>query len=138
MPAKDIYHDTVKAALIKDGWTITHDPLTLRMTRKKLYIDLGGERLIAAQRQTERIAVEVKSFTRASDIKDLEDALGQFVLYNRVLSRYDPKRQLYLAVTDEVYKSVFEEEVGQILLEDQVIRLMTFNTDQEEIVQWIP
>ena len=136
--AKDIYHDTVKAALIKDGWTITHDPLTLRMTRKKLYIDLGGERLIAAQRQTERIAVEVKSFTRASDIKDLEDALGQFVLYNRVLSRYDPKRQLYLAVTDEVYKSVFEEEVGQILLEDQVIRLITFNTDQEEIVQWIP
>lgn len=67
-----------------------------------------------------------------------EDALGQFVLYNRVLSRYDPNRQLYLAVTDEVYKSVFEEEVGQILLEDQVIRLITFNTDQEEIVQWIP
>ena len=65
-------------------------------------------------------------------------ALGQFVLYNSILSRYDPKRQLYLAVTDEVYKSVFEEEVGQILLEDQVIRLMTFNTDQEEIVQWIP
>ena len=30
MPAKDIHHDTVKNALIKDGWTITHDPLRLR------------------------------------------------------------------------------------------------------------
>ena len=37
MPAKDIYHDTVKTALIKDGWTITHDPLTIRLARKRLY-----------------------------------------------------------------------------------------------------
>jgi len=29
MPRKDIYHDTVKRALIKDGWTITHDQFTL-------------------------------------------------------------------------------------------------------------
>lgn len=58
MPAKDIYHDRVKTALIKDSWTITHDPLTLRMTSKKLYIDLGGEKLIAAQRKIERIAVQ--------------------------------------------------------------------------------
>jgi len=138
MPAKDIYHDTVKAALIKDGWTITHDPLTIRLTRKKLYIDLGAERLIAAQRDTERIAVEVKSFTRASDMKDLEDAVGQFVLYTHVLARYDPERKLYLAVTDEVYESVFEEEAGEILLQDGVIRLITFNAEQEAIIQWIP
>lgn len=138
MPAKDIYHDTVKAALIKDGWTITHDPLTIRLTRKKLYVDLGAERLIAAQRDTERIAVEVKSFTRASDMKDLEDAVGQFVLYTHVLARYDPERKLYLAVTDEVYESVFEEEAGEILLQDGVIRLITFNAEQEAIIQWIP
>ena len=138
MRAKDIYHDTVKAALIKDGWTITHDPLTIRLTRKKLYVDLGAERLIAAQRDTERIAVEVKSFTRASDMKDLEDALGQFVLYTHLLARYDPERKLYLAVTDSVYESVFEEEAGEILLQDGVIRLITFNPEQEAIIQWIP
>src|SRR4028119_878474 len=138
MRAKDIYHDTVKAALIKDGWTITHDPLTIRLTRKNLYVDLGAERLIAAQRDTERIAVEVKSFTRASDMKDLEDALGQFVLYTHLLARYDPERKLYLAVTDSVYESVFEEEAGEILLQDGVIRLITFNPEQEAIIQWIP
>jgi hypothetical protein len=26
MPAKDTYHNAVENALIKDGWTITHDP----------------------------------------------------------------------------------------------------------------
>lgn len=137
MPAKDIYHDTVKTALIKDGWTITHDPLTLRLTRKKLYIDLGAERLIAAERGSQQIAVEVKSFTRASDIKDLEDALGQFVLYDRLLARYDPERRLYLAVSEAVYESVFKDEAGEILLQEGVLRLITFNADQEEITQWI-
>jgi hypothetical protein len=97
----------------------------------------GAERLIAAKRGTEQIAVEVKSFTRASDIKDLEDALGQFVLYDRLLARYDPERRLYLAVSEAVYESVFEDEAGEILLQEGVLRLITFNADQEEITQWI-
>ncbi len=138
MPAKDRYHDTVKTALIKDGWTITHDPLTLRLSTKKLYIDLGAERLIAAERDTRKIAVEVKSFTRASDMKDLEEALGQFVLYTTLLSRYEPERQLYLAVPEAVRKSVFEEEVGQTLLAENLIRLISFDPEQEVLIQWMP
>jgi hypothetical protein len=137
MPAKDIFHDCVKNSPVKAGWTITHDPFRIRLTRKNLFVDLGAERLIAADRGTEKIAVEIKSFTRASDIKDLEDALGQFILYERLLLRYDPQRTLYLAVTDSVYRTVFEEEAGQILLEDQLIRLFTFDPDQEVINQWI-
>ncbi|HAX84850.1 MAG TPA: fatty-acid oxidation protein subunit alpha [Cyanobacteria bacterium UBA11162] len=139
MPAKDIYHQTVKIALVKDGWTITHDPYRIRLTRgKNLFVDLGAERLIAADRDTEKIAVEIKSFTRASDMKDLEDALGQFVLYARLLIRYAPERTLYLAVTEEIRKTVFEEEAGQILIEDGIIRLITFDPTQEVIVRWIP
>lgn len=139
MPAKDIYHQTVKIALVKDGWTITHDPYRIRLARgKNLFVDLGAERLIAADRDTEKIAVEIKSFTRASDMKDLEDALGQFVLYARLLIRYAPERTLYLAVTEEIRKTVFEEEAGQILIEDGIIRLVTFDPTQEVIVGWIP
>ena len=138
MPAKDIYHDQVKNALIKAGWTITHDPLLIRLTKKKLYVDLGAERIIAAERDSEKIAVEIKSFTRASDMKDLEEALGQCVLYSSLLARYDPERKVYLAVTDEVYKSVFEEEAGQVLIQDGLLSLVTFNADQEELVRWIP
>ena len=138
MPAKDIYHDVVKNALIKDSWKITHDPFHLRLTRgKNLFIDLGAESLIAAEKEQKKIAVEIKSFRRPSDMKDLEEALGQFVLYNHLLQRYDPKRDLYLAVTEDVGKSIFEEEAGQVLLEDGIIQLFTFDPIKEEIIRWI-
>lgn len=138
MPAKDTYHEAVKAALVHDGWTITHDPLRIRLARgKNLFVDLGAERLIGAERGTEKIAVEIKSFTRASDMKDLEEALGQYVLYDRLLLRHEVDRTLYLAVTEEVRKSVFEEEAGQVLLEDGILRLVTFDPVKEVIVRWI-
>jgi hypothetical protein len=139
MPAKDIYHNIVKTALTKDGWTITHDPLRIRLVRgKNLFVDLGAERLLAAERGTEKIAVEVKSFTRPSDMKDLEEAVGQFVLYARLMKRYYPAHTLYLAVTDTIQKTVFEEEAGLTLIEDGIIRLVTFNVKDEVILQWIP
>lgn len=100
MPAKDIYHNTVKTALIKDGWTITHDPFHLKLRKgKNLFVDLGAERLIAAEKDTQKIAVEIKSFVSASVMKDLEEALGQFMLYLHLLKRYDSERILYLAVS---------------------------------------
>lgn len=139
MPARDIYHEAAKNAMIKDGWTITHDPFRIRLARSKnLFVDLGAERLIAAERGLEKIAIEIKSFRRASDMQDLEEALGQFVLYNQLLKRYAPERKLYLAVTDEIGTSVFEEEAGQVLIEDGIIRVVTFDPLQEEIVRWIP
>ena len=98
MPALDIYHDQVKNALIKDGWTITDDPLTIRFGRRVLYVDLAAQRLLAAERAGSRIAVEIKSFVGRSDVLDLEQALGQFVLYAEVLAETDPDRILYLAV----------------------------------------
>jgi hypothetical protein len=138
MPAKDIYHNTVKNALIKDGWTITHDPLRIRLARgRNLFVDLGAERLLAAERGKEKIAVEVKSFTRPSDMKDLEEAVGQFVLYAQLLKRYYPEHVLYLAVSENTGRTVFEEEAGQTLIDDGIIRLMTFDPSQEVIIRWI-
>jgi len=78
MSAKDVYHNTVKAALQKDGWTITHDPLILEFSRgRQLRIDLGAEQIIAAQKDKTRIAVEVKSFLAPSTISEFHTALGQ-------------------------------------------------------------
>ncbi len=71
-------------------------------------------------------------------MQDLEEAVGQFVLYNQLLNRYAPERRLYLAVTNEIGISVFEEEAGQVLIEDGIVRVVTFNPLQEEIVRWIP
>lgn len=55
MPARDIYHDAVRNALMKDGWTITDDPLRLRLRGgRSLFVDLGAKRLLAAERGTEK------------------------------------------------------------------------------------
>jgi XisH protein len=56
--AKDLFHNQVKAALIKDNWLITHDPYDVQISDAiKLQIDLGAENTIAAQRDFEKIAV---------------------------------------------------------------------------------
>jgi len=77
MPAKDLYHEAVCAALIKDGWTTTHDPLTLRYHKRDIYIDLGAERLLAAEKDSQKIAIEIKSFIANSALAALEEAVGQ-------------------------------------------------------------
>lgn len=118
---------------------VNHDPLRIRLARgKNLFVDLGAERLLAAERGVEKIAVEVKSFTRPSDMKDLEEAIGQFVLYARLLKRYYPEHNLYLAVTEDTGRTVFEEEAGQTMIEDGIISLVTFDPIEETLVRWIP
>lgn len=90
MPAKDLLHDCVKNALIKDGWKITDDPLRLRYKGRKLYVDLGAERLLAAEKGEEKIAVEIKSFVGASEMNDLENALGRFIFTARFWRKMNP------------------------------------------------
>lgn len=138
MPAKDIYHETVKLALQKDGWTITHDPFPLQIGKKRLSADLGAERLISAEKGMQRIVVEVKSFVGQSDVKDLEQALGQYVLYSQIISEMGIDRSLYLAISQPTFNSVFTIELGQVLLKNQVVRLIVFEPKSEVIVQWIP
>ena len=91
MPAKDIYHNTVKNALIKDGWTITHDPLRLKWGNDLLYVDLGAEQLLTAKKEDRKIAVEVKSFVSYSNMADLENALGQYILYRNIIEELEPE-----------------------------------------------
>ena len=138
MPAKDIYHDTVKRALQKDGWIITHDPFPLQIGRKRLSADLGAERLINAEKGTQKIIVEVKSFVGRSDVRDLEQALGQYILYREVLNEMRIDRSLYLAISQPIFNSVFTIELGQVLLKNQIIKLIVFDDKSEAIVQWIP
>ncbi|MEL6381178.1 MAG: element excision factor XisH family protein [Cyanobacteria bacterium J06626_18] len=136
MPAKDFFHDIVRAALEKDGWRITADPLILTVGLRSVYVDLGAEKLIAAERDSEKIAVEVKSFLSTSPISDLEIAWGQFFLYARVLQKQEPERMLYLAINETTFKTLFAEEAGQLLLEEPGFRLIVFDQNTEEIVEW--
>jgi hypothetical protein len=137
MPAKDIFHDAVKNALVKDGWTITHDPLRLAWGGKDMYVDLGAERLLAAEKAGQRIAVEVKSFVGDSEMDDLEKAIGQFVVYRAVLAERDPERVLYLAVPKNVL-DLFQQPLGELLLKNRLAQVIGFDPQAEVIVQWIP
>ncbi len=138
MPAKDVYHDTVRTALIKDGWTITHDPLRLKWGAKDMYVDLGAERLLAAEKTGQRIAVEIKSFSGLSDMADLEKAVGQYAVYYAVMTKTEPERRLYLAVDQEAYVDIFDEPLGQLLIETYRLQIVVFDQQQEAIIRWIP
>src|SRR5262249_19565402 len=111
MPARDSIHDNVRRALERDGWTITHDPFKLQLGVRRFYVDLGAERLLAAEKGTRKIAVEIKSFAGPSEMKDLEDAVGQFVVYEHALRRKEPERALYLAVPESSWRPVFMDEL---------------------------
>ena len=137
MPAKDIYHDAVKNALIKDGWTITDDPLILSIGKKDLFIDLGAEKLIAAEKSNQKIAVEIKSFIGKSRVDDLEKALGQYILYREILREKKQKRILYLALKVSAYEDIFEQPIGKILLKQGLFNLLVFEEQEEAILQWI-
>ena len=56
MPAKDIFHQAVRHALEKDGWTITHDPYSLTYGSKRLFVDLGAENILSAEKGMSKIA----------------------------------------------------------------------------------
>ena len=46
MEVEPYLRNTVKSALQKDGWVITHDPFPLQIGKKRLSADLGAEYLI--------------------------------------------------------------------------------------------
>ena len=137
MPAKDIYHNTVRTALEKDGWTITNDPLTLEIGDRSLFVDLGAEKILAAEKQGRKIAVEVKSFLSVSPVHDLEEALGQYIVYEDILELSEPERTIYLAVREEVYLDIFSEPLGQVLLRKKRLKLIVFDSSREIIIRWI-
>ena len=138
MPAKDFFHDIVRNCLIKDGWEITHDPFVLKWGKKDMFVDLGAEKLLVAQKEGKKIAVEVKSFTGPSEIEDLKNALGQYILYHDILEKVEPDSSIYLAIREAVYVDLFEEPVGTLLLEKQRIQLLVFDHKTEKILKWIP
>lgn len=136
--AKDVFHQQVKNALIKDGWNITHDPLTIRISEAvKLQIDLAAESAIAAQRDSEKIAVEIKSFVGDSDISAFHTALGQYLNYCQALEEQEPDRIVYLAIPVETYQDFFQLPFIQRAIRRYQVNLIIYDPKQEEIKQWI-
>jgi hypothetical protein len=137
MPAVDQIHDAVKNALIKEGWTITHDPYIIRYEGLTLFADLAAERLLALERGDQRIVVEIKSFLGASPIQDFKVMLGQYHLYRGLLDATAPERRLYLAISDQTHQDLFGQKAIQLIVQRYQLPLLVVNVEAEEVVRWI-
>lgn len=135
--AKDRFHDVVKTALKKEDWVITQDPLGLKYGKVDFQIDLGAEKLLAAERENEKIAVEIKSFLNPSAITDFYAALGQFLSYRLALETIDPERTLYLAVPLESYRTFFQLDFTQTAIQRYQLLLIVYDPVKEIITKWI-
>ena len=136
--AKDKFHDLVRDALIKDGWEITHDPLAVEFNSlRQVFIDLGAEKIITAQKGTRKIAVEIKSFIGVSLLKDLYVALGQFVTYRTLLGEQEPDRKLYLAVPKGAYEGFLVLPSVQRILKDTQTPLIIYDVEKEVVATWL-
>jgi XisH protein len=135
--AKDRFHNVVRVALAKEGWVITHDPYEMRVGEVDFEIDLAAESLIGAERDQQLIAVEVKSFIGSSNVSDFHTALGQFMNYRFGLEEHEPERELFLAVPSLVYKTFFQRRFVTSVIQRSAIRLLVYDIQQEEIVQWL-
>ncbi|MBD2494893.1 XisH family protein [Nostoc sp. FACHB-280] len=136
MSAKDKFHNIVKSALQKDGWLITDDPLYISFGGVQMYIDLGAEKLIAAEKNGQKIAVEIKSFISTSAIADFHTAFGQFLNYRTALRQKQPERILYLAVNLETYNDFFMLPFTQMQIQEYQVKLLIYDVDTQEIVRW--
>ncbi len=135
--ARDFIHESIKTALIKDGWTITADPFELNFEEISLAVDLAAEKLLEAQRGSQKILVEVKSFLGRSFAKEFQSALGQYQVYFGILESLGVTDTLYLAVSDVVYRRFFQQNAYQMLIERFQLRLLVVDIDNEEVVLWI-
>jgi hypothetical protein len=134
--ARDLFHNAVKNALIKDGWQITNDPLFLKVGGVDFFIDLGAEKLIAAERNGAKIAVEIKSFINSSSIADFHLAIGQFINYRVALKVAEPDRMLILAIPETAYKTFFQKDFPKMVIQEYQLNLLIYDIENEVIVLW--
>jgi hypothetical protein len=137
MARRDIHHHVIKLALQREGWNVTDDPFFVKIGRKSAEIDLGAERIILAERSTEKIAVEVKSFVGTSIITEFYKALGQFLMYQRALQAAEPDRILYLALPQAAYDELSADVFDFPNFEDLRHRLIIYQPSENTTLTWI-
>ncbi len=137
MSRRDSLHFSLCRTLEKDGWEITNDPLILILEETLLKADLGAEKFFVAEKQGRKIAVEIKDFDSPSVISELEKTMGQIQLYQWALEIQEPKRKLFLAISQDIYIKHFQKPIFQLAVTRTKINLLVYEPEQEEVIQWI-
>lgn len=135
--ARDFYHQAVRIALEKEGWIVTNDPYSFKVGGVDFQIDLGAERIIAAEKGGEKIAVEIKSFVGQSPVSVFHEAMGQYDNYLFALEEQDVTRILFLAVPKATFEEFFQRPFVQKVIQRKSIRLIIYEPQSQIISQWI-
>lgn len=137
MPRKDAHHDVVRRALEKDGWRITHEPLTIKYEEVTLFADLRAERISAIDNETNKVVVEIKVFGEKVLMSEFERAVGQYSLYRFFLDKIKVETPVFLAVTESVYEDFFEGEGISEFTAELKMNILVFEPKEEVILRWI-
>jgi hypothetical protein len=137
MCARNIYHDAVKSALIKDNWAIAAAPYLIQCEDIDLSADIADARLIAAEREGQKIVVNIECFVGRSLMTDFHLAVGRYKLYQMLVEKTAREYELYLAIDDITYDNFCQREGIDFLVRSSLIKIFVVNVDEEEIVQWI-
>jgi hypothetical protein len=90
-----------------------------------------------AKKNGKKIIIEIKTFAGRSFIKELQQALGQYELYFDMLELTGLDYELYMAISEFVYKDFFLQKGTQMIVQRHKIKLLVVNIEREEIVKWV-
>ncbi|NJR49877.1 MAG: fatty-acid oxidation protein subunit alpha [Leptolyngbyaceae cyanobacterium CSU_1_3] len=135
--AKDKLHNAVETALIKDGW-INIQSIALDYEGIDLNLDIIADKLLSAERDNIKIAVEVKSFSNPSVTYDFHQAIGQYLHYRMALTYLSIDRTPYLAIPHAIYTNYLAQPFFRDSLILHRVNLLTIDPLRQEIAQWNP
>ncbi len=136
--ARDKIHEAVRNALEKDGWVITDDPLYFVFDEEDtISIDLGAENQLLAEKENQKIAVEIKTFNQPSLIYEFHKAIGQYFNYETALEEaMETDRKLYVAAPDTIYPRFMAHRIMKRSIERMKMRFILVDIKQEIISAW--
>ncbi len=100
-------------------------------------IDLGAEKVIAAEKGMDKIAVEIKSFEVDSFPYEFHKAIGHYIDYFVSIESVEPDRLLFLAVPDSVYTTEFQRTGIKMVIERFNIFILSYEASSKKIIRWV-
>jgi hypothetical protein len=102
-----------------------------------MQLSIEAEAVFVAEREGEKIAIEIKSFRGQSFIHNMHEALGQYNIYRVALTMERPDLTIFLAVPEKTYLAHFQSRLIKAVVATDKLNIIVYNEDNQELVQWI-
>jgi hypothetical protein len=136
MPAVDACQPQIIKALENEGWYVNPKPYYVEKDDRRAFIDVVASKQSNGTHERIMLA-EVKCFVdQNSSTTELYVALGQYLIYRSLLTETNQLIPLYLAISEQVYRAIFDSIVLRVV-EEARIKLLIVDLGVERIVRWI-